>query len=180
MAENKRYPKWINDIVGIFTDPLVLPSPMWADTLPKWIKEAVIFERMIAEMEAAKTGVHLATEAEVVAHLYCAGLEAPLDYQFTNIYVYLVRRLLDRHKPHGDGFKFPNDMIIEKLNNYEQNLLDDLRLKIYNTRIRGRKSVNNVKEETGEKTKPEPDDSKFVQLGFDIAPRGKEKVDPGA
>jgi len=145
---------------------VVMPGG-WAESLPKWIHEAITMERLIEEMKAIKTGYHTATDAEVVAYLFTAGLVAPLNYEFTNIYVYLVRKVMDNHKPFGNDLNFPKDMIIKELTNYEQHELDQIKKDIYNRRISGRRGTH-----YGPKTDDEAEQKAKLptatQPGFDL------------
>ena len=44
----------ISDIVGVFTDPIVVFSGGWGDTLPDWLKGAVTLERLDINMRALR------------------------------------------------------------------------------------------------------------------------------
>jgi hypothetical protein len=38
--------KGISDIVGVFTDPILVFPGGWGDTLPDWLKTAITLERL--------------------------------------------------------------------------------------------------------------------------------------
>ena len=44
----------ISDIVGCLTDPIIVFPGGWGDTIPEWLKTAIILERMIGNMKAQK------------------------------------------------------------------------------------------------------------------------------
>jgi hypothetical protein len=55
--------------------------------LPEWIKPAITMERLIENMKALKGETPTGTEAEVLAYMYPRSLEAPLDSDWTQIYL---------------------------------------------------------------------------------------------
>lgn len=136
--EKDKRDKWISEIVGVFTDPIIVMPGGWGDTLPGWIKEPITLERLIGNLEAIKTGRMTATDAEAVAYIYTACLEAPIGHDWTEIYIYLTRKVMERHMPHGKDFNFPADMIVEKLTRNQQDDLDHLKAWIYQQRSKVR------------------------------------------
>jgi hypothetical protein len=47
--------KGISDIVGIFTDPIIVLPGGWGETLPDWLNGAITLERL--EMNIRASGV---------------------------------------------------------------------------------------------------------------------------
>lgn len=43
----------ISDLVGTFTDPIIVFPGGWGDTLPDWIKTQIALERLAENMKAA-------------------------------------------------------------------------------------------------------------------------------
>jgi len=121
-------------------DPLVLPSPQWADTLPDWMPAAVV-EARARSLEKPTFSVggvwepDLATEEEVMAYLYCLSLEMPLRSEWTRVYLYVAGRVIGRQYQEA---KLPDDIRVDSLGPDEARLLDDLRRKIWHTREKRR------------------------------------------
>ena len=44
----------ISDLVGTFTDPIIVYPGGWGDTLPDWLKEAITLERLETNIKASK------------------------------------------------------------------------------------------------------------------------------
>jgi hypothetical protein len=70
----------VSDIVGIFTDPIIVFPGGWGDTLPDWIKGAITMERLEANIRASQGEEETGTDAEACAYLYTAGLTVPMDH----------------------------------------------------------------------------------------------------
>lgn len=87
MTTERQLEKGISDIVGVFTDPIIVFPGGWGDTLPEWLKGAVTMERLIENMKALKGEPMTGTDAEACAYLYTAGLTAPMDSDWTQIYL---------------------------------------------------------------------------------------------
>jgi len=68
----KSIEKGISDIVGVFTDPIIVFPGGWGDTLPEWLKNAITLERLEMNMRALK-GEEM-TDAEACAYLFTAAL----------------------------------------------------------------------------------------------------------
>ncbi len=102
----------------------------WADTVPQWIKDEIILERLIQVMkgEAGK-----ATDAEAVVYLYTANLARSISHEYTRIYCDLVCKLM---KQRGKG-DFRKEVGADRpLTEYEVSEMDDLKRKIWNSGIR--------------------------------------------
>ena len=61
--------KGISDIVGVFTDPILVFPGGWGDTLPDWLKETITLERLVMNMKALKGEEITGTDAEACAYL---------------------------------------------------------------------------------------------------------------
>ena len=108
----------------------------WADTVPKWIKDEIILQRLIQVMkgEGGK-----ATDAEVAVYLYTANLARPISHEYTRIYCNLVCKLMEqRGKNIGDIRKEVG--ADRPLTEYELGELDSLKRKIWNAGIRASES----------------------------------------
>jgi len=88
----------ISDLVGTFTDPIIVYPGGWGDTLPDWLKEAITLERLETNIKASKNDEPTGTNAESCAYLYTAGLTAPMDHDWSQIYLYAATQTYARHK----------------------------------------------------------------------------------
>ena len=122
--------KGISDIVGVFTDPILVMPGGWGDTLPDWLKGAITMERLMSNVEALKTGEMTGTDAEACAYLYTASLEAPMDHDWTQIYLYIAGKTYQRHKQ-GE---MPEDIRVESLRDDQLRDLNRLKEWIYRKR----------------------------------------------
>ena len=158
---NKRVDQDIDDLVGVFTDPIIVwPSP-WQDTMPEWIKPAITVERLIENMKALKGETPTATDAEVLAYMYPLSLEAPMGSDWTQIYLYISTKVVARHKE----TEIPEDIKVESLSDYQMGLLRHLKDWIYEHRIKVRKERRTAEKR---EAKAEAAAKAPVQLGLGV------------
>lgn len=167
MNTERQEAKWVNEIVGVFTDPIIVMPGGWGETLPEWIKPAITLERLIANIEATKTGVMTATDAEACAYLYTASLEAPMGSDWTQIYLYIASKVYERHRSKESGVTMPDDIRVETLSNYQHGLLADLKRWIYERRVKYRKERSR-EEGKGQKDRGKEKPPAVLQLAFDF------------
>ena len=74
------------------------------------------------------------TDAEACAYLYTAGLTAPMDHDWSQIYLYVATRTYARHK----GGEVPKDIRVETLNEYQIGELKRLKDWLYRQRVKAR------------------------------------------
>ncbi len=158
--------KWIGEIVGVFTDPIIVMPGGWGDTLPPWLKEAITMERLIMNMQGVRSGLMTGTDAEAVAYLYTASLEAPMGHDWSQIYFYVTGKVWNYHKNKDDTQKFPADLVVEELSRYQMDMLNRLKYWIYEQRLKHRKRTEKVDRE-GKKEKKKEEE--LLQLGFDMS-----------
>ena len=125
----------ISDIVGALTDPIIAYPGGWGDTLPDWLKHAIIVERMAMNLKALKGEEITGTDAEACAYLYTAGLCFPLDHDWTDIYLYITGQVYSQHH---DGAQVPEDIRVESLNTEQIRDLRRLKGWIFQGRTRAR------------------------------------------
>ena len=82
--------KGISEIVGVFTDPIIVFPGGWGDTLPEWLKNAITLERLEVKMRALKGEEMTGTDAEACAYLFTAALTQPMDHDWGQIYLYIA------------------------------------------------------------------------------------------
>jgi len=58
------------------TDPIIVYPGGWGDSLPEWLKNAVVLERLVEDMKTTKGEQPAGTDAEACAYLNPASLTA--------------------------------------------------------------------------------------------------------
>ncbi len=163
--------KGIEEIVGVFCDPIIVMPGGWGDTLPPWIKEAITLERLIANMEGFRRGAMTATDAEACAYLYTACLEAAPSHDWAQIYLYVATKVYERHRTKDSGVTMPADIRVEELTRNQQDDLAHLKGWIYHMRSEHRaKKAKDIRKERLAKEKQEEQDKapEVVQHTFDL------------
>jgi len=127
--------KGISDLVGVFTDPILVFPGGWGDTLPEWLKTAITLERLEMNMRALKGEEMTGTDAECCAYLFTAALTQPMDHDWAQIYFYVAGKT---YKRWSNKTEMPEDIQVESL---RDDLVSDLnRLKewLYRKRTQAR------------------------------------------
>lgn len=112
---------------------LVVGSKTWADVIPEWLLEEIQYERVtlglinLINPDSQKVG-----DAEVIAYLMTASLLTPLPSELTEIYTFLMAKMMSRKGRDMD--KFLQDKLERGLSEYEKVKLEDLRNMIYKRR----------------------------------------------
>jgi|GEM_PF-5074428 len=76
---------------------LVVADAGWAETIPEWLLEEVRQERIVLGMaNIIDPGLNSVGDAEICVYLYTLSLRQPLDTEYTNIYIYLTARLMQK------------------------------------------------------------------------------------
>jgi hypothetical protein len=122
--------KGISDIVGVFTDPILVFPGGWGDTLPEWLKGSITMERLMMNVESLKTGQMTGTDAEACAYLMTVSLTQPMDSDWSEIYLYVAVKTYSRHKQGG----LPEDIRVESLRDDQVRDLDRLKAWLYRQR----------------------------------------------
>ncbi len=159
--------KGIREIVGVFTDPIIVMPGGWGADLPDWIRDAITLERLIANVESFKTGVMTATDAEACAYLFTASLEAPMGHDWTQIYLYIASKVYEWHRTKDSGVTMPEDIKVTELTHGQQQDLDRLKAWIYDQRIKHRKRRDHD-ERKEQKARKEAEPPAVLQLSFDL------------
>ena len=131
---NKTAEQGISDIVGCLTDPVIVFPGGWGDTLSDWLKTAITLERMMWNMKALKGEEPTGTDAEACAYLYTAGLTAPMDHDWSQIYLY-VATMTYRHWNKGE---MPADIAVDSISDYQMGELNRLKSWLYHQRVKAR------------------------------------------
>ena len=138
MTTEKQLEKGISDIVGVFTDPILVFPGGWGDTLPDWLKGAITMERLMSNVEALKTGEMTGTDAEACAYLYTVSLTQPIDSDWTQIYLYIAGKVYEKHRTKESGATMPEDIRVDQLSDYQMQHLDRLKGWLYRQRVKVR------------------------------------------
>lgn len=134
MTTEKQLDKGISDIVGVFTDPILVFPGGWGDSLPDWLKEAITMERLIENMKALKGEPMTGTDAEACAYLMTVSLTQPMDSDWSKIYLYVAGKVYSRwHKS-----ELPDDIRVDSLNNQQTADLNRLKAWLYRRRTTAR------------------------------------------
>lgn len=143
----------IDHLVGVFQDPIIVwPSPWQAD-IPQHLKDRVPLARLVREMEVLRGGEDLATDVEALIYMMPLTLEHPVDWEWTQIYLYLGTKVMGTDK-------MPEDIKVEKLNDDQQRQLLELKRWIRKqqreaTVQRGREEKKRIREEEAARRKEE-------------------------
>jgi hypothetical protein len=126
--------KGISEIVGVFTDPVLVFPGGWGDTLPQWLKDAITLERLEMNMRAFKGAEMTGTGAEACAYLYTVGLTQPLDHDWAQIYLYIATKTYRRWGKN----EMPDDIAVDSINDYQMAELNRLKEWLYRKRTEAR------------------------------------------
>jgi len=134
LTTEKQLEKGISDIVGVFTDPILVFPGGWGDTLPEWLKGAITMERLMMNVESLKTGQMTGTDAEACAYLMTVSLTQPMDSDWSEIYLYVAGKVYEKHRTKESGATMPEDIRVDQLSDYQMQHLYRLKAWIYRQR----------------------------------------------
>ncbi|GAI26898.1 unnamed protein product [marine sediment metagenome] len=126
----KSVDKGISEIVGALTDPIIVFPGGWGDTLPEWLKNTIILERLTMNMRVLKGELPTGTDAEACAYLYTAALTQPLDHDWGQIYLYIATKTYR----HWGKREMPADIAVDKLDDEQMRDLNRLKAWLYQRR----------------------------------------------
>ena len=157
---NRQLEKGISEIVGVFTDPILVFPGGWGDTLPEWLKNAITLERLEMNMRALKGEEMTGTDAEACAYLYTAALTNPMDHDWGQIYLYIAGKTYHHWRTKESGVEVPDDIRVESLNDEQMRDLNRLKEWLYQRRTTARQDKDRaerrqLKEEEAAKRKAE-------------------------
>ena len=132
MTTEKQIEKGISDIVGVFSDPIIVFPGGWGDTLPEWLKNAITLERLEVNMKELKGEEPTGTDAEACAYLYTTALTQPMDRDWGEIYLYIATQTYRRWGKN----EMPGDIAVDKLDNEQMRDLQRLKGWIHRQRTK--------------------------------------------
>ena len=137
-SDNQVIEKGISDVVGALTDPIIVYPGGWGETLPEWLKNTITLERLVENMRSQEGDGPTGTDAEACAYLYTAGLTAPMDSDWSKIYLYVATKTYEKWRTKDSGATMPADIRVDELSDYQISHLKRLRRWIYDQRTRAR------------------------------------------
>ena len=136
MTTERKVDGWIDDIVGALFDPIIVMPGGWGDDLPEWLRTRVTLERLGENIVALREGRELtATDAEAACYLFTASLTAPMDHDWTQIYLYVAGGEVKGEKK----LEMPEDTKVDTLTESQWRDLKELKDWIYQQRVKHRK-----------------------------------------
>jgi hypothetical protein len=129
---NSSIDKGISDIVGVFTDPIIVFPGGWGDTLPEWLKGAITMERMMENMKSLKGEEMTGTDAEACAYLMTVSLTEPMDNDWSQIYLYVSGKTCKR----WGKSEIPSDIAVDSLDENQMSKLKHLKAWLYRERTK--------------------------------------------
>ena len=122
-------------VTEVLTTPIVFHPGGWEDTLPEWLRQRVVEERIAMVNNG---GWNKATDAEVTCYLFTASLSQPLGGDWTEITLYQAALQMPQLRKVLPATP-------KELSAYQLTQLNDLKYKIRNSQIRNRKSKRKEK-----------------------------------
>jgi len=153
---NSSIEKDISEIVGVFTDPILVFPGGWGDTLPEWLKNAITLERLEMNMMALKGEEMTGTDAEACAYLYTASLTQPMGHDWAQIYLYIAGKTYTQWKK----TEMPEDIRVESLDDGQMRDLNRLKAWLYQKRT----TVREDRERAERRQKKEEEAASTVQI----------------
>lgn len=126
--------KSIDELASALSDPLIVPGSAWSSSIPSWLRQHIIFARMIDLMKT-KGDISMATDAEACAYIMPLSLDAPLNHEWTEIYLYVSTKTC-----RAAGRDVPDDITVDSLDRYTMEELNRLKRWIYQKRLQARKA----------------------------------------
>ena len=153
---SKNMNSMVDELVGTLTDPIIVYPGGWGDSLPEWLKNAITLERLTENMKSIKGERPTGTDAEACAYLNTASLTAPMDGDWSQIYLYVAGKTYTRWRKS----EMPDDIRVNSLNNQQTADLARLKEWLYQRRTTARQEMERAerrhqKEEEVDKKKVE-------------------------
>jgi len=164
MTTERKTERWIDDVVGALFDPIIVMPGGWGDDLPQWLRTRVTLERLGENIVALREERELtATDAEAACYLFTASLTAPMDHDWTEIYLYVAGGEMKGEKK----LEMPEDIKVESLTESQWRDLKQLKDWIYGQRLKHRKEkARGERRKVREETKAKELETRPVQPSF--------------
>jgi hypothetical protein len=125
-GERQKVERHIGDLVHCIAGPLIVFSTPWSDVIPKWVRGEITMRRMIQQMKMLRNRDEpkLATDIETMAYIMPRTMDAPMDHDWTEIYLWLARKcLIDAGRP---GVEATEDIAPKEINQQQKEMLRHL------------------------------------------------------
>ena len=114
---------WIYDTVGALCDPIIIHQCSWAtlDIIPDWLAKRIKLDRLVENLVASNEDrAPIATDSEALAYMIPASMDAPMGSDWTKIYLYLGKKVMEGNSSKETKFPFASE---ETLSDYRMNYL---------------------------------------------------------
>jgi len=135
-TENLKIDRGISDIVGAFTDPILVMPGGWGDTLPDWLKQTITLERLTENVRSLGGEPMTGTDAEACAYLMTVSLTQSMGSDWSQIYLYIAGKVYEKHRTKDSGVAMPEDISVDQLTRNQQDDLARLKAWIYDRRVK--------------------------------------------
>lgn len=134
----------LEDMLFSMSDPIIVFPGDWQDTVPKWLRQQIELDRMTQVMEAAKAGKRpdQATDAEALAYLSTVINIYPFPHDWTNIYLWLSRRVLEKSGQGEKAIAIAKELAPKELSVGEQEDLGRFKEWLWTRRLGARKRAS--------------------------------------
>ncbi len=161
--------KSIDEMVGALCDPIIVSPGEWAtpDMIPEWLRSQITMDRLLELMVANKEGRDpVGTNSEALAYMIPASLEAPMGYDWSQIYLHLGTVVMNG----GMNNKVMlDDIRVDTLNSTQQEDLRRLKRWLYEAKLKHRAGRRKeIRQELKEDKKREKEEEALVQVAFDL------------
>ena len=147
-SNKKQESNFVFDIMDCFKSPVIVFKSAWQSAVPSDLIKNISISRMIS----LKKGEKMASITEVVAYMMPRTFESPMQHEWVNIYLWAGFQYAKSFKG-KEQQDATAEIAPKELTNYEQQLLNGLRIWIYNKRRKELKiSTRNIKKEQIKKT----------------------------
>ncbi len=126
--------KFTGNLVGTLTGPIIVYPGGWGDSLPEWLKNAIVLERLAENMKVTKGEQPTGTDAEACAYLNTASLAAPMDNDWSQSYLYVAGKTYSQ----WHISEMPDDIRVDSVNDQQMADLNRLKDWLYRQRISAR------------------------------------------
>jgi hypothetical protein len=127
---------FVFDFMDCFVSPINVFKSAWQDTIPKDILGRIKLSRIICSMTQEK----MASLTETLAYMMPRTYEAPMQTEWANIYTWLGLQYAMQTKS-KDQLEVMIEIAPKELSDYENGLLKDLRVWIYDKRRKALKDI---------------------------------------
>jgi len=144
----KEREKQIDNLIGVFTDPIICYRGGGGAYIPEHLKSEVTIQRLLSVKKYADKKLELtdeeflddidtATDIETMIYLMTVSLSEPLNHKWTEIYLYLTKNYIMSKKK-----EIPNFLKeVKELSPYLLRDLNDLKRWIKRKQVRHRKKI---------------------------------------